>query len=102
MQYAGDSLSLATSTNQSVDGLSWGSDISQLNPSVETPEEGTRIKRKKAKVDTNTSADWKSNDHRCPNRDDDDDDHNDCSEPDRTTVINMFHLEDQESSDDDD
>ena len=100
--YAGDSLSLATSTNQSVDGLSWGSDVSQLNPSVETPEEGTRIKRKKAKVDTNTSADWKSNDHRCPNRDDEDDDHNDCSEPDRTTVINMYHLEDQESSDDDD
>lgn len=102
LQYSGDNLELVTATAQPVDGLSWGTDVSELNPSIEPAEEGTRFKRKKPKVDTNVASDWKVNDHSCPNRDDTNDDHNDCNESDRTTVKNMYHLEDQESSNDED
>jgi signal peptidase I len=102
LQYAGDNLRLFNSVSQPVDALSWGSDTSAFNPSITTPKEGTRLKRKQPKLDTNTSSDWRVSDHKCQNRDDPDDDHNECSEIDRTTVRNMYHLEEFESSDNED
>lgn len=100
LQYSGDKLKIVNATGQPVDGLSWGTDTSELNPSILASEEGTRLKRKKPKVDTNSASDWKSNDHRCPNRDDDDDDHNDCHERDRTHTNGGYHSEENQSSDD--
>lgn len=73
LQYSGDSLALYNVAGQPVDGLSWGSDDTQLNPALPALAEGTRLKRSPPKADTNSSADWQIRSRDCKHRQSDDD-----------------------------
>ena len=66
LQYAGDRVVLKNNKGVVVDGLSWGTDTSQLNPSLADITAGTRMLRLPQNRDTNTASDWSLSDHRCP------------------------------------
>lgn len=65
LQYAGDRLVLYDAQGNKVDGLSWGSDTTELNPSIQGVTPGTHIIRKDKKVDTDKATDWRLRDTRC-------------------------------------
>jgi signal peptidase I len=65
LQFAGDRLVLMDATNNPVDGLSWGSDTSQLNPSLPAMTDPTVLNRYSPTTDSNTAADWLFNPRRC-------------------------------------
>lgn len=60
LQYSGDKISIFNPNGQKVDSLSWGSDISELSPSlpVLSPERPTFV-RASLTLDTDTDRDWK-------------------------------------------
>lgn len=110
LDYAGDRLILQNSAGQNVDTLSWGTDTSQFNPSIQGMTAGTKAKRFPVRTDTNTATDWRLNQNQCRGGSDptapagqgggNDPDCYDTTETDRTTVVGMFHILEQQSSDD--
>jgi signal peptidase len=54
----GDRLSLRNPSAADLDGLSWGSDTSQLNPAISTSNTTISLTRKTPTLDTNTASDW--------------------------------------------
>ncbi len=70
LQYAGDRLGLYNTQNVLVDGLSWGSDHTYLNPAITGVGAGTRLKRVPPKKDTDTKNDWNVTGHKCAKDDD--------------------------------
>ncbi len=111
LDYAGDRLILQNSSGQNIDTLSWGADTSQFNPSIQGMTAGTKAKRLPVRTDTNTANDWRLNQNQCRGGSDptapagqgggNDPDCYDTTETDRTTVVGMFHILEQQSSDDD-
>ncbi len=57
----GDGLLLKDNTGTPIDAVSWGTDISQLNPSVPVVADGNSIERSPLGIDTNTASDWSDN-----------------------------------------
>ena len=68
LQFAGDNVTLRTAAGNTVDGLSWGSDTSQLNPALSAATPGTRYQRKPKKHDSNLASDFKISTKVCNNR----------------------------------
>lgn len=58
---SGDRLILKDSSGQEMDTVSWGTDVSQLNPSVTPVANGHSIERSPLGTDTNTASDWSDN-----------------------------------------
>jgi len=56
----GEAVVLRNASGVLVDGVSWGTDTSVLNPSVPVVPEGTSIARTSLSTDTDTNADWAS------------------------------------------
>ncbi len=56
----GDHLVLKNKTGVIIDAISWGNDISQLNPAIAITTDTTRLTRKALALDTNTAADWQT------------------------------------------
>ncbi len=54
----GDRLSLEDTSGTAVDGVSWGSDTSVLNPAVPAISSGGNIQRLNPNYDTDTAVDW--------------------------------------------
>ena len=112
LDYAGDRLILQNSAGQNIDTLSWGTDTSQFNPSIAGVTAGTKAKRFPVRTDTNTATDWRLNQNQCRGGSDptapagqgggNDPDCYDTTEADRTTVVGMFHMLEQQSSDSED
>ena len=73
---------------------------------------GTKAKRFPVRTDTNTATDWRLNQNQCRGGSDptapagqgggNDPDCYDTTEADRTTVVGMFHMLEQQSSDSED
>jgi signal peptidase len=66
LQYNGDAVSLRTNKGQLVDGLSWGDDISRLNPPIQDVTAGTRLQRADPRTDTDSAEDWDVWQRDCP------------------------------------
>jgi signal peptidase len=58
LKFAGDFLALYDNNHTVVDGISWGTDTTQFDPSLGPTQAGTRFRRVPAKQDTNTAGDW--------------------------------------------
>jgi signal peptidase len=54
----GDRMILRDATSSGIDSLSWGSDTSQLNPSVTVTAATSTLTRKAPGLDTNIATDW--------------------------------------------
>ena len=108
LQFVSDHLVLVTGAGVQVDGLSWGSDSTILNPAIQAITSGTTLKRKPENQDTNTAGDWKvslghCNDDHDGHHDDgesDDDDHEGDHDPheDRCWSIETDDQDDHEVS----
>lgn len=72
LQYAGDHLTLYGNSNEVIDGLSWGTDTTQLSQSLSRIQVGTRIQRVPARQDKNLATDFRVVDRVCntPGQDD--------------------------------
>ncbi len=71
LQYASDYVALKDQTSQLIDGLSWGTNSSIINPALETPSSGTRLRRIPPKRDSNAANDWQRLDKKCQKGSDD-------------------------------
>lgn len=102
LSYVGDRLVLVNGSGDNIDAISWGTDISQLNPAIQSVAAGSKLLRTPPKNDTNTATDWNVTGHQCHKHVDHDyghgneigDDDNDCgdlSEPDRATKVGNFN-----------
>jgi hypothetical protein len=58
IQFAGDRIALIHANSVPVDGVSWGSDSSQLSTPLPALSLGTSIRRTPPRRDTNTVGDW--------------------------------------------
>lgn len=65
LQVAGDRLALYDASAVKVDGLSWGTDTSELAPSIQNVTVGDHLVRKDKKLDTDAATDWKVTAIRC-------------------------------------
>lgn len=86
LSYAGDRLVLVNGVGDSIDAISWGTDVSQLNPAIQSVTAGSKLLRTPPKNDTNTAGDWNVTGHQCHKHGDHDygheigDDGNDCGD----------------------
>jgi hypothetical protein len=94
LEYTGDHLLLSDNHSAPVDGLSWGTDLTQLNPSLTAPTVGDRYKRVPPKKDTNTFNDWQLLTKQCKTPGEDD------SQQD-VQVPGQFHLQETDLTPDD-
>ena len=63
LNYAGDFLVLKDASGNVVDGISWGSDTTYLDPALPVPNEGHRFQRWPRYVDTDSVDDFKVRDY---------------------------------------
>lgn len=100
LQYSGDRLVLQNSLGQKIDALSWGTDTTAFDPSIQNVTSGDRLDRRPFNVDTDTASDWRVFDHQCwcPDRPDveegsDAGELGDQNETNRVQAPNTFNLE---------
>lgn len=62
----GDRLLLRDPAGSTIDAISWGDDISVLDPAIAAVPAGHSIERRAAAIDTNSAADWVDNLHPSP------------------------------------
>ena len=68
LQYAGDHVNLVQNVDEAsttIDAVSWGTDTSAFDPSLQGVIRGTRMVRDPVGQDTNTASDWKIQQHVC-------------------------------------
>jgi hypothetical protein len=65
LKFSGDHLSLLAPNGETVDGLSWGSDVSQFAPALEALTADAKLDRFPRSQDTNTAADWQATTAAC-------------------------------------
>lgn len=102
LSYDGDRLVLVNGTGDSIDAISWGTDVSQLNPAIQSVAAGSKLLRTPPKNDTNTTSSWIVTGHQCNKHSDhgywyhneigdDDNDCGDLSETDRVAKTGTFN-----------
>jgi signal peptidase I len=102
LQYDGDAVTLQTNRGQVVDGLSWGSDASRLNPALQDVTAGTRLQRADPRADTDSADDWDMWQHECPRRHNDHDHGNHNHRDHFRHGHDRWHYERQEDEHEDD